>query len=156
MIDGIKTATADVVSAYVAGNKVSPDDLAMVIKSVFQSLCTLGEPEPPKAPEKTGPTGAQIRKSITPDALISFEDGRAYKTLKRHLSKNGLTIEAYKDKWGLPKDYPTTAANYSAKRSAMAKSLGLGNLRKAVVEIPAAPKTVKKAVRAKKVRATKS
>lgn len=156
MIDGIKTATADVVSAYVAGNKVSPDDLAMVIKSVFQSLCTLGEPEPPKAPEKIGLTGAQIRKSITPDALISFEDGKSYKTLKRHLSKNGLTIEAYKDKWGLPKDYPTTAANYSARRSAMAKSLGLGNLRKAVVEIPAAPKAPKKAVRAKKVRATKS
>jgi predicted transcriptional regulator len=71
-------------------------------------------------------TPAQIRKSITRDALISFEDGKPYKTLKRHLTTFGLTIEQYRAKWGLPADYPTVAPSYSEARSAMAKALGLG------------------------------
>ena len=79
------------------------------------------EPEPIKL------TAAQIRKSVTPDALISFEDGKPYKTLKRHLTTRGLTLAEYKTKWGLPTDYPTTAPSYSARRSEMAKSLGLGS-----------------------------
>jgi predicted transcriptional regulator len=71
-------------------------------------------------------TPAQIRRSITPDALVSFEDGKSYKTLKRHLSTRGLSVEQYKAKWGLPADYPVVSPNYSAARSAMAKTLGLG------------------------------
>jgi predicted transcriptional regulator len=76
------------------------------------------------------PTPAQIRKSVTPDALISFIDGKPYKTLKRHLSRNGLTIEQYRERFGLPRDYPSTAASYSAQRSELARSLGLGQQRR--------------------------
>ena len=72
------------------------------------------------------PTPAQIRKSIRPDGLVSFIDGKSYKTLKRHLTKHGLDPQSYRDRFGLPSDYPTTSANYSAQRSALAKSLGLG------------------------------
>ena len=86
MTDDITAMTAEIVSAYVVGNKVSSEDVSGLIKSVFQSLSTLGEPA--AEPVAEGPakaTNAQIRKSITPDALISFEDGKRYKTLKRHL-----------------------------------------------------------------------
>ncbi|GJE62061.1 Transcriptional regulatory protein ros [Methylobacterium trifolii] len=72
------------------------------------------------------PTAAQIRKSIRPDGLVSFIDGKAYKTLKRHLTKHGLNPHSYRAKFGLPADYPTTAASYSAARSALAKNIGLG------------------------------
>ena len=97
----------------------------------------------------------KIRKSIKPDALISFEDGKAYKTLKRHLSRRGLTVEAYKAKWGLPSDYPMTAASYSATRSAMAKSLGLGSLRQPAAKAESAL-TVQKATRTKRAKASKA
>ncbi len=71
-------------------------------------------------------TAAQIRASIRSDALISFEDGKPYKTLKRHVAGAGLTLAEYREKWGLPSDYPSVAPEYSARRSAMAKSAGLG------------------------------
>ncbi len=71
-----------------------------------------------------------IKKSVTDDYLISLEDGQQYQSLKRHLSKHGLTPEEYRAKWGLPHDYPMTAPGYSARRSALAKSLGLGNIRR--------------------------
>lgn len=75
---------------------------------------------------------AQIRKSITPDALISFVDGKPYKTLKRHLTGNGMTIEEYRERYGLPRYYPSTAGSYSEERSKLALALGLGNQRKKV------------------------
>ena len=151
MPDELTSMTAEIVSAYVAGNTVPTGELSTLIQSVFTSLSTLGEPTPDAVPE--GPakaTNAQIRKSITPDALISFEDGKSYKTLKRHLTTKGLTIAEYKAKWGLPSDYPTTAPSYSEARSAMAKSAGLGNQRKAPVEAvpvkaPRKPRTPKAA-----------
>lgn len=120
--------TADVVGAFVGNNKVAVGDLPALIKSVHTALSAIGSPvtAAESAPAVTQPTAAQIRKSITPDALISFEDGRPYKTLKRHLTTQGMTIAEYKAKWGLPKDYPTTAPSYSEARSAMAKALGLG------------------------------
>ena len=90
--------------------------------------CTAG-PRPPA--QKPGAaerklTPAQIRRSIREDVLISFEDGKPYKQLKRHLSSHGLTPHAYREKWGLPPDYPMTAPSYSAQRSALAKAAGLG------------------------------
>ena len=130
--------TADVVAAYVANNKVSVEELGGLIASVHGALAGAGQPEAPTEPEAPKASPAQIRKSITPDALISFEDGKPYKTLKRHLTLRGLTMEQYREKWGLPKDYPSTAPNYSAQRSALAKSLGLG--RKAAEAAPEAPK----------------
>jgi predicted transcriptional regulator len=81
--------------------------------------------------------GSQVKKSITPDSLISFEDGKPYKTLRRHLATRGLTPEQYRDKWGLPADYPMVSPNYSAARSAMAKHSGLGQLRRGAINSPA-------------------
>lgn len=120
--------TAEIVANYVANNSTSVADLPALIKATHDALAgvesggTVGvvQEEHPKA------SASQIRKSITQDALISFEDGKPYKTLKRHLSTMGLTVEEYKKKWGLPNDYPTTAPSYSEARSAMAKALGLG------------------------------
>lgn len=118
--------TSAIVTAFVGNNAVSSDDLVALIAIVHKALVTANAPGDVAADAPIKVTAGQIRKSITPDALISFEDGRPYKALKRHLTVRGMTVAEYKAKWGLPKDYPTTAATYSAKRSAMAKALGLG------------------------------
>jgi predicted transcriptional regulator len=132
--------TSGIVAAYVGSNAVSSGDIPALIATVHKALTAVGAPEAEISNAPAKPTPAQIRKSITSDALISFEDGRAYKTLKRHLTTHGLTIAAYKAKWGLPHDYPTTAPSYSAARSAMAKAAGLGQLQgaRAAVAKPAA------------------
>ena len=122
--------TADLVSAYVSKNSVRPGDLPDLLASIHGALTGLGQGSTPEAPTVGKPTPSQIRKSITPDALISFVDGKPYKTLKRHLTGAGMTIEQYRERYGLPRDYPSTAASYSEQRSALAKSLGLGNQRK--------------------------
>ncbi len=118
--------TADIVSAFVGNNTVAVTDLPALIKATYAALNGIGAPEVVEAEAVSKPTSGQIRKSITPDALISFEDGKPYKTLKRHLTTHGMTVAEYKAKWGLPNDYPTTAPAYSEARSAMAKALGLG------------------------------
>lgn len=123
----LATLTAGVVSAYVGNHTVPVSDLPALVRGVYDALASTGEASAPSVeaqPTKASP--AQIRKSITPDALISFEDGKPYKTLKRYLGTFGLTIEEYKAKWGLPADYPSVAPAYSEARSAMAKALGLG------------------------------
>ena len=123
--------TADVVAAFVGNNTVAVIDLPGLIRTVHAALSGAEAPVLEAAEEIVKPTAGQIRKSITPDALISFVDGRPYKTLKRHLTTQGLTVVEYKAKFGLPNDYPTTAPAYSEARSAMAKALGLGQSRKA-------------------------
>lgn len=120
------TLTADIVSAFVGNNTVAVADLPALIKATYAAMNGIGVPEVAEVEAVNKPTTAQIRKSITPDALISFEDGKPYKTLKRHLTTHGITVAEYKAKWGLPNDYPTTAPAYSEARSAMAKALGLG------------------------------
>ncbi|SFM52423.1 transcriptional regulator, MucR family [Methylobacterium pseudosasicola] len=132
--------TAGVVSAYVSNNHLQPSEIATLIASTHAALTGLGQGSAPEAPAVERLTPAQIRKSITPDALISFVDGKPYKTLKRHLSGNGMTIEQYRERYGLPRDYPSTAASYSEQRSALARSLGLGQQRK-----KAAPKVAETA-----------
>ncbi|WP_375466384.1 MucR family transcriptional regulator [uncultured Methylobacterium sp.] len=134
--------TVDVVAAYVSNNSIPTAELPALIASIHEALNSVGTgsaPAPTETVEK--PTPAQIRKSIRPDGLVSFIDGKSYKTLKRHLTKHGLDPHAYRDRYGLPADYPTTSANYSAQRSALAKSLGLGQPGRAapteVVEEPA-------------------
>jgi predicted transcriptional regulator len=117
--------TTGIVASFVEKNNLAANDLPGLIKSVHSALSTLGQPETP-VEEIARPTPAQIRKSVTPDHLVSFIDGRRYKTLKRHLTTHGLTLEQYKEKFGLPKDYPSTAPSYSAQRSELAKKLGLG------------------------------
>lgn len=149
--------TTEIVSAYVSKNSVRPGDMPGLLASVHTALTGLGEGASAEAPAPQKPTPAQIRKSIKPDGLISFIDGRSYKTLKRHLTGNGMTIEEYRERYGLPRDYPTTAASYSEQRSALAKSLGLGQQRKKAAPIATEPaETVsekpKKAGRARKAK----
>lgn len=121
--------TATVVAAYVSNTSVGPDALQDLIRKTYATFCGLNEPaapEQPAEPEVKKPTAAQIRKSITPDALISFIDGKPYKMLKRHLSVFGLDPAGYRARYGLPDDYPMTSPNYSAQRSALARAAGLG------------------------------
>ena len=132
---------ADIVSAYVANNNVQRGELPDLIASVHMALAKLGgatEPAPVAAPLVPA---VSIRKSVTPEAIICLEDGKSFKSLKRHLSsKYDLTPEQYRTKWGLPADYPMVAPAYAEARSALAKSMGLG--RKAGV--PAAKAKAKK------------
>ena len=118
---------ADIVSAFVSNNSVNASDLPSLISNVHTALENLGKPVQ-KEPEKPTPP-VPIKKSITPDFLISLEDGKRYKSLKRHLAGRGLTPEQYREKWGLPWDYPMVAPTYSAQRSQLARSLGLGQKR---------------------------
>ncbi|SFM24159.1 MucR family transcriptional regulator [Methylobacterium pseudosasicola] len=126
--------TAGVVSAYVSNNHLQPSEIATLIANTHAALAGLGNGAALEAPAVEKLTPAQIRKSITPDALISFVDGKPYKTLKRHLTGNGMTIEQYRERYGLPRDYPSTAASYSEQRSKLALALGLGNQRKKAAE----------------------
>ena len=121
---------ADVVSAYVANNSVPTTELPTLIATTHAALSGLGSSGAPAALPVVKTTLAQIRKSITHEALISFEDSKPYKTLKRHLAGLGLTPEAYRAKWDLPRDYPMVAASYSETRSALARSAGLGSRRR--------------------------
>lgn len=144
---------ADIVAAYVSNNSVPAAELSTLIASIYSALSGLGQSGASEAPAVEKLTPAQIRKSITPDALISFVDGRPYKTLKRHLAGNGMTIEEYRERFGLPRDYPSTAANYSAQRAAMAKSIGLGQQRRKAA--PKAADTAETVAEAPKARGRK-
>ena len=133
-------STASIVSAYVSNNSVRADDLPDLIASVHAALTGLGKTAEPAA-DIEKPTSAQIRKSITPDALISFIDGKPYKMLKRHLTRHGMDFQGYRARYGLPVDYPTTAPNYSALRSELAQALGLGQQRRKAAPTSAEPPT---------------
>ena len=136
--------TADIVSAYVSNNRVPPIEMAALLSSVHAAVAGLGSPPAVVEPSPAKPTPSQVRKSITPDALISFIDGKPYKTLKRHLTKNGMTIEDYRERYGLPRDYPSVVASYSESRSALAKSLGLGQQRRKAAETAEKPSKARK------------
>lgn len=127
MDQDLATLTAQIVAAFAQKNRLAVSDLTEFIKSIHHSLSHIESPqaEAPKDDIKK-PTPARIRKSITREALISFEDGRTYKTLRRHLTRYGLTPADYRAKWGLPHDYPMVAQSYSETRSALARSIGLG------------------------------
>ena len=129
--------TVDIVSAYVANNSVHRGDLPAIIASVHHALKGLAVPKAPE-PEKPEPA-VSIRRSITPDYLISLEDGKRYKSLKRHLAGRGMTPDEYRAKWGLPADYPMVSPNYAKQRSELAKSIGLGQLRSRAAAPDAAP-----------------
>src|ERR1700741_3429561 len=110
--------TREIVSAFLERNPLSIAELPDLIRLVHGALdAAAGGANDVDAPAPRRATSAQIRRSITPGALISFEDGRPYTMLKRHLRTVGLTPEEYRAKWGLPVDYPLVAASYSAKRS---------------------------------------
>jgi predicted transcriptional regulator len=119
---------ADIVGAYVTKNNVPASELPNLIAATHAALAKLSAPPAPEAEKPTPPV--PIRKSVTPDHIISLEDGRSYKSLKRHLTSRGMTPAEYRQKWGLPHDYPMVAANYAAQRSELAKSSGLGQIRR--------------------------
>lgn len=125
------TAVAQIVSAFVAKTNVTQAELPTLISSVHRSLTSLSapaskQPEAPKAP------AVSVKKSITPEFLVCLEDGKKFKSLKRHLrSQYGLTPEQYREKWKLPADYPMVAPSYAKHRSELAKNMGLGNQKKA-------------------------
>jgi predicted transcriptional regulator len=118
--------TTDVVAAYVSNNTLPTGQLAEVIGAVYASLKTLESRGMEPRAEALKPA-VPVRKSVTPDYLICLEDGKKLKMLKRHLrSTYGLTPDEYRQKWGLPPDYPMVAPNYAEQRSAFAKKIGLG------------------------------
>ncbi len=128
---------ADIVAAFVSNNSVQTADLPALIANVHNALQNVANPAQPKAEEKPTPA-VPVKKSITPDALISLIDGKKYKTLKRHLAGHGLTPAQYRERFGLPRDYPMVASAYAARRSELAKNLGLGQQHRKVAAKTAA------------------
>src|SRR3954454_20609871 len=118
--------TAQIVSAHISRNQVGTDALPSLIQSVYRSLSTAGEAET-AAPEAPRTPAVPIKKSVFPDYIVCLEDGKKLKMLKRHLQTSyGLSPDAYRNKWGLPREYPMVAPSYAATRSTLAKKLGLG------------------------------
>jgi len=120
--------TADIVSSHVANNSVAVNDLPQLIQNVFATLAGLAQPPAP-AEVKQEPA-VPIRQSVKPDYIVCLEDGKKLKMLKRHLmTAYGMTPDDYRQKWGLPADYPMVAPNYAESRRQLAKSIGLGTSR---------------------------
>lgn len=119
--------TAEVVAAHVSNNSVAIADISSLIGQVYESLATAAKATAlPVRPEPA----VSIKKSINPDYIICLEDGRKLKMLKRHLmTAYQLTPDAYRERWGLPADYPIVAPNYAKQRSRLAKQIGLGKQR---------------------------
>ena len=126
--------TAEIVAAYVSRNSVPVSELPNLIRSVHDSLSKLGSAPTVAEPAAKPEPAVSIRKSITDQFIISLEDGRKFKSMKRYLSGLGMTPADYRAKWGLPPDYPMVAPAYAAKRSELAKTIGLG--RKSAEEAP--------------------
>jgi predicted transcriptional regulator len=119
--------TTDIVASHVANNRVDGNDLPQLIRQVFATLSSIGEGS--ATPERPQPAIA-IKKSITPDFIICLEDGKKLKMLKRHLKTSyNMTPEDYRERWGLPADYPMVAPNYAVQRRELAKKIGLGTAR---------------------------
>ena len=119
----LKKLTADIVAAYVQNNSIAVTEMPGLIN---QTYAALGGVEAPPPVEPLAPA-VSVRKSVTPEYLICLEDGRKFKSLKRHLrTKYNLSPEDYRAKWGLPKDYPMVAPSYAKARSDLAKQMGLG------------------------------
>lgn len=120
--------TAEIVAAHVGRNSVAADDLPDLIRQIYATLASAGAPEP--APVERPRPAVPIRRSVTPDYIVCLEDGKKLKMLKRHLMTSyNMTPEQYRERWGLPADYPMVAPGYAAQRSALAKKIGLGRKR---------------------------
>lgn len=122
--DEVLGLTAQIVSAHVSHNTVAPDALPALIQEVYKTLINVGK-QPAQA-EKPTPA-IPVKQSIRQDRIICLEDGKSFSMLKRHLmTDHKLTPQQYREKWGLPRDYPMVAPNYAQTRSALAKKIGLG------------------------------
>ena len=128
--DVLVALTADIVIAYLSKNTVVASELPVVINAVCEALIIASaKSEQPQTAELI--PAVPIKKSITPDYIICLDDGKKFKSLKRHIrTLHGLSPEEYREKWGLPYDYPMVAPNYAASRSALAKKIGLGRRQK--------------------------
>ncbi len=122
--------TADIVSAFVSKNTVRASELSELIAAVHHSLATIAAPKPAEEPIPELRPAVPVKKSITDDYLICLDDGKKFKSLRRHLAQLGMTPEQYRAKWDLPRDYPMVAPGYAAKRSELAKLSGLGSSRR--------------------------
>lgn len=121
---------ADIVSAYVSANQVTPQEIPALIRTVYASLQQISGPALALVASAQEPA-VPVKKSITPDYIVCLEDGKKFKSLKRHLrTKYGMTPDEYRAKWGLPHDYPMVAPNYAKERSNLAKRMGLGHARR--------------------------
>ncbi|MHA6643800.1 Ros/MucR family transcriptional regulator [Mesorhizobium sp. A623] len=137
--EGIIELTADVISAYVSNNPVPVSELPALIAQIHLSLSGLTgtAAEPAGEPQKPA---VNPKKSVFHDHIICLEDGKSFKSLKRHLTTHfNMTPDEYRAKWGLPSDYPMVAPGYSAARSALAKTMGLGRKPKVVEAVAPAP-----------------
>jgi predicted transcriptional regulator len=122
--------TAEIVAAYVANNPVAQSDLPKLIGEVYRSLSGASNVVEQKPEEPELKPAVPPRKSVTPDYIICLEDGKKFKSLKRHLRTHyDLSPEQYREKWNLPRDYPMVAPNYAKARSSLAKKIGLGQRR---------------------------
>jgi len=122
--------TASIVSAYVSNNSVPAQDLSALINQVHSALTRVSSGQGEIAAEPLKPA-VSVKKSITSDYIVCLEDGKKFKSLKRHLrTQYNMTPEQYRDKWGLPPDYPMVAPNYAMARSQLAKQMGLGQQRR--------------------------
>src|SRR5579885_3037604 len=117
--------TTEIVAAHVANNTVPVDDLPHLINQVYQSLASIGTAPAPAAARPQ--PAVSVKKSVQPDYIVCLEDGKKLKMLKRHLkTAYNMTPETYRERWGLPSDYPMVAPNYARQRSRLAKEIGLG------------------------------
>ncbi len=138
--------TAEVVAAFVSNNAIRAAEIPDLIKTVHASMADIVEPKPAESQAAAPTPAVPIKKSITDDYLICLEDGKKFKSLRRHLQTAfGMTPDEYRAKWGLPRDYPMVAPGYAAKRSELAKATGLGNSRRKVEEAVEPPAPVEAA-----------
>ena len=122
--------TAEIVSAYVSNNTVAAADIPALINQVYGALSRVSG-GPGDAPAEPLKPAVSVKKSITPEHIVCLEDGKKFKSLKRHLrTQYNMTPEQYREKWGLGADYPMVAPNYAAARSQLAKQMGLGQQRR--------------------------
>jgi predicted transcriptional regulator len=133
---------SDIVASYVSNNSVRSGDLAEIIGAVHSTLASLGSGQAAPAVKEVKAPAASIKKSITPDFLICLDDGKKFKSLRRHLSTaHNMSPDDYRAKWNLPQNYPMVAPAYAAERSALAKQSGLGQVRtKPAKAMPAVPR----------------
>lgn len=125
MSDKLLERTAEIVSAYVQNNRIPVTELPRVVADVSAALDRLTSPPAP-APEKPVPA-VNPKRSVHADYIVCLDDGKRFKSLKRHLMTSyGMTPDQYREKWGLPSDYPMVAPNYAAQRSELARKIGLG------------------------------
>jgi predicted transcriptional regulator len=123
--------TADIVSAYVSHNSTPASEIPALISQIHAALLRVSNGRAEVAPLEPAKPAVPVKKSITPDHLVCLEDGKHFKSLKRHLrTQYNMTPEQYRDKWGLPADYPMVAPNYAVARSQLAKKMGLGQQRR--------------------------